>query len=78
MLSLRVHGTDDDKAIYAAILSECDRCTHHLLGLEHFKKNITDKLQMLNVPKRQAKIISEDIFDTSYNCKDEQEFDSEL
>ena len=36
--SLRVLGTDDDKAIYDAILSECDRCTHHLLGLEHFKK----------------------------------------
>ena len=76
--SLRVLGTDDDKTIYDAIFSECDGCTHHLLGLEHFKKNITDKLQRLNFPKRQAKIISEDIFETLYNCKDEQEFDSEL
>ena len=42
--SLRVLGTDDDKAIYDAILSECCGCTHHLLGLKHFKKNITDKL----------------------------------
>ena len=49
--SLRVLGTDDDKAIYDAIHSECDGCTHHLLGLEHFKKNITDKLQKLNKPK---------------------------
>ena len=76
--SLRVLGTDDDKTIYDAIFSECDGCTHHLLGLEHFKKNITDKLQKLNFPKRQAKLISEDIFETLYNCKDEQEFDSEL
>ena len=76
--SLKVFGTDDDKAIHDAILSVCDGCTHHLLRLEHFKKNITDKLQKLNFPKRQAKIISEDIFETMYNCKDEQEFDSEL
>ena len=71
-------GTDDDKAIYDAILSECDGCTHHLLGIEHFKKNITDKLQKLNFPKEQAKIISEDIFETLYNCKDGQELDSKL
>ena len=48
------------------------------IGIRTFQKKITDKLQRLNVPKRQAKIISEDIFDTLYNCKDEQEFDSEL
>ena len=48
------------------------------MGLEHFKKNITDKLQKLNFPKRQTKIISEDIYETLYNCKDEQEFDKEL
>ena len=76
--SLRVLGTDDDKAIYDAIPYEYDGCTQHSLGLEHFKKNIKDKLQKLNFPKRQAKIISEDIFETLYNCKDEQEFDSEL
>ena len=78
LLSLKVLGTDDDKDIYDPILPECNGCTHHLLGLEHFKKNITDKLQKLNFPKRQAKIISEDIFETLYNCKDEQDFDSEL
>ena len=44
---LRVLGTDDNKAIYDAILSHCDGCTHHLLGLKYFKKNITDKLQKL-------------------------------
>ena len=76
--SLRVLTTDDDKVIHDAILSECDGCTHHLLGLEHSKNNITDKLQKLNFPKRQDKIISEDIFETLYNRKDEQEFDSEL
>ena len=43
--SLRELGTDDNKAIYDTILSECDGCTHHLFGLEHFRKNITDKLQ---------------------------------
>ena len=71
--SLRV----PDKAIYDAILSKCNGCTLHLLGVD-FKKNITDKLQKLNFLKRQAKIISKDIFETLYNCKDEQEFDSEL
>ena len=55
--SLRVLGTYDDKVIHDVILSECDGCTHHLLRLEHFEKNITDKLQKLNFPKRQAKII---------------------
>ena len=78
LASLRVLGTDDDKAIYEAILSECDRCTHRLLGLEHLKKNMNDKLQKLSFHKRQAKIISEDIFEILCNCKDEQEFDSEL
>ena len=67
-----------DKAIYDAILSKCNRCTLHLLGVEDFKKNITDKLQKLNFLKRQAKRVSKDIFGTLYNCKDEQEFDSEL
>ena len=36
--SLRVLSTDDNKSIYGAILSECDGYTHHLLGLENFKK----------------------------------------
>ena len=44
---LRVLGTDDNKAIYDAILSDCDGCTHHLLGLKYFTKNITDKLRKL-------------------------------
>ena len=52
--------------------------SHHLLGLEHFRKNTTDKLQKLSFPKRQTKIIFGDIFETLYNCKDQQEFDSEL
>ena len=58
--------------------TECDGCTHHLLGLKYFKKNITDKLQKLIFFKRQARIISEEILETLHNCKDEQEFNSEL
>ena len=27
--------------------TECDGCTHHLLGLKYFKQNTTDKLQKL-------------------------------
>ena len=45
---LQVLGTDDDNAIRDAILSECVRCKHHLLGLENFKKNICDKIKILN------------------------------
>ena len=48
------------------------------MGVEYFKKNITDKLQKLIFLERQAKIISKDIFETLHNCKDEQECDSEL
>ena len=48
------------------------------MRVEYFKKNITDQLQNLNFLKRQAKVISKDISETLCNCKDEQEFDSEL
>ena len=47
--------------------TKCDGYTHHLLGLKYFKKNITDKLQKLIFFKRQAKIISEEIFETLHN-----------
>ena len=50
----------------------------HSLGLEHLKKYITNKLQQLNFPNIQTKIIPEDIFRTLYNCKDEQKFNSEF
>ena len=62
--SLRV----PDKAIYDAILSKCNGCTLHLLGVD-FKENITDKLKKLNFLKRQAKIISKDIFETCITAK---------
>ena len=36
--------------------------TFHILGLEHIKKNIIDKLKDLNFPNCQAKNIMNDIF----------------
>ena len=67
---LRVLGTDDDKAIYNAILGECDILTSHILGLEHVKKNISEKLTKdFHFPQHQANIIMDDIFKTLYNCE---------
>ena len=66
---LRVLGTDDDMAIYNAILGECDCLMQHILGLEHVKKNISDKLKELHFPNAQAKNIMNDIFVTLYNCE---------
>lgn len=66
---LRVLGTDDDKAIYNAILNESDNLTHHILGLEHVKKNISAKLAEFHFPKGQLKVIMDDIFITLYNCE---------
>lgn len=39
--------------------------TQHLLGLEHFRKNINDKLKKLNFPLRRRRIMSDGIFN---NC----------
>ena len=61
LVDLRVLGTDDDKVIYNPILGECDCLTQHILGLEHVKKNISDKLKELYFQNAQAKIIMDDI-----------------
>ena len=55
LADIRFIGTDDDNAIYNAILSECNSMTFHILGLEHTKKNISDKLKDLNFPNCQTK-----------------------
>ena len=55
LAGIRVLGTDDDKTIYNVILSECNPMTFHILGLEHTKKNISDKLKDLNFPNCQDK-----------------------
>ena len=69
LVDLRVLGTDDGKAIYNAILGKCDCLTQHILGLEHARKNISDKFKELHFPNAQAKNIMDDIFVTLYNCK---------
>ena len=62
LADIRVLGTDDDKAIYNAILSECNLMNFHILGLEDRKNNIPNKLKDLNLPNFQAKKIMNDIF----------------
>ena len=69
LVDLRVLGTDDDKAIYNARLGECNCLTQHILGLEHVRKNISDKLKELQFPNAQAKNIMDDIFVTLSNCE---------
>ena len=74
----RVLGTDDDMAIYNAILSECNPITFHILELEHTKKNISDKLKDLNFSNYQAKKIMNDIFNDLYNCSDVNNYENKL
>ena len=62
LADIRVLRIDDDKAIYNAILSQCNPMTFHILGLEHTKKHIIEKLKDLNFPNCQAKNIMNDIF----------------
>ena len=57
-------GTDDDKAIYNVILGACDCLTQHILGLEHVRKNVSDKLKELHFPHAQAKNIMDNVFVT--------------
>ena len=64
-----------DKAIYNAILSECNPTT---LGLEHIKKNISDKLKDLNFRNGQAKKIMNDIFTDLYDCSDVNTYENKL
>ena len=42
----------------------------HILGLEHIKNNISDKIKDLNFPNCQAKKIMNDIFTDLYNYSD--------
>ena len=69
LVDLRELGTDDDKAIYNAILGECDCLTQHILGLEHVRKNNSDKLKELHFLNAQTKNIMDDIFVTLYDCE---------
>ena len=78
LLDLRVIGTDDDKAIYKAILGECGPLTHHILGLEHMKKNIKDKLLDLKFPTSQIKKILDDIFIDLYESTSEKDYEDKL
>ena len=78
LTDIRFLGTDDDKAIYNAISSECNLMTFHILGLEHAKKNTSDKLKDLNFPNCQVKKIMNDIFTDLYNCSDVNACQNEL
>ena len=78
LADIRVLGTDDDKAIYNAILRECNPMTFHILGLEHTKKNISDKLKDLNIPNCQAKKKINDILTDLYNCSDANTYQNKL
>ena len=78
LADIRFIGTDDDNAIYNAILSECNSMTFHILGLEHTKKNISDKLKDLKFPNCQAKKIMNDIFTDLCNCSDVNTYENKL
>ena len=62
LVDLRVLGTCDDKTIYNAILGECDCLTQHIFGLEHVRKNISDKFKEVHFLNPQAKNITDDVF----------------
>ena len=64
--------------IYNAILSECEPMTFHILGLEHTKKNISDKLKDPAFPKCQARKIINDIFTDLYKCSDVKTYENKL
>lgn len=68
--NLLVLGTDEDEALSAGILQETKGTTIHLLGKEHVQANVDKKLQSLNFPSIQKKIIMSDIFGGS-TCKEE-------
>ena len=51
--------------------------TFYILGLEHTKKNISDKLKDLNFPNYQAKKMN-DIFTDLYNCSDANTYENKL
>ena len=51
LFNVRVLGTDDDNALCSAILEESSSLTFHILGYEHIKKALEDKLNDLLFPK---------------------------
>ena len=65
-----VLGTDEDEALSGGILKETSGTTIHLLGKEYVQANVVKKLQSLNFPSIQSKIILSDIFGGS-TCKEE-------
>ncbi len=71
MLSnILVLGTDEDEALSGGILKEPSGTTIHLLGKEHVEANVDKKLQSLNFPSIQRKIMLSDIFGGS-TCKEQ-------
>ena len=75
MLSnILVLGTDKDEAL-SRILKETSGTTIHLLGKEHVQANVDKKLQSLNFPSIQRKIILCDIFRGS-TCKEDSFYES--
>ena len=63
-------GTDEDEALSGGILKETSGATIHLLSKEHAQASVDKKLQSLNFPSLQRKIILSDIFGGS-TCKEE-------
>ena len=78
LADIRVLSADDDKAIYNAILSECNPITFHISWLEHTQKNISDKLNDLNFANCQPKKIMNDIFTDLCNCSDVNNYENKL
>ena len=68
--NILVLGTDEDEALSGGILKETSGTTIHLLGKEHVQASVDKKLQSLNFPSLQRKIILSDIFGGS-TCKEE-------
>ena len=68
--SILVLGTDEDEALSGGVLKETSGTTIHLLGKEHVQASVDKKLQSLNFPSLQRKIILSDIFGGS-TCKEE-------
>ena len=64
--NLRVLGTDEDEALIMGIDRETNDNMINLLGKEHVSKNIMKKPLSLNFPVRQAKIVIDDVFGSSF------------
>ena len=67
--NILVLGTDEDEALSGGVLKETSGTTIHLLGKEHVQASVDKKLQSLNFPSLQRKIILSDIFVGS-TCKE--------